>query len=405
MLVKNRIWRDALKVIGNGNSLLSKSPSQYSRNWPTYYSKAKGCKIWDLKKREYLDFGTMGIGTNILGYSNPRIDSAVIKAIRNSNMSTLNCHEEYILANELLKLHDGMHKVKFTRSGGEANTLAVRLARAHTKKNKIIICGYHGWHDWYLAPNLKNKFALKNHLRKDLKIGGVPSFFKNSSMSVSYNDLDNLEKIIKKNPDIAAIIMEVKRFEDPKEGYLKKIRELCNKKNIVLIFDECSSGFRETYGGIYKKYKVRPDILMLGKALGNGFAINAVLGKNKIFNHCKDTFISSTFWTERSGFVAGLATLKEMKRINSWNIICDISLNLKNKLKNLMPYNKGEVINEGIIPFINIKFKNKNLKNKYIEKMVDKKILTSDKIYISTSHSKKYVNYFLKMFKEVINSI
>ncbi len=144
---------------------------------------------------------------------------------------------------------------------------------------------------------------------------------------------------------------------------------------------------------------------MLGKALGNGFAINAVLGKNKIFNHCKDTFISSTFWTERSGFVAGLATLKEMKRINSWNIICDISLNLKNKLKNLMPYNKGEVINEGIIPFINIKFKNKNLKNKYIEKMVDKKILTSDKIYISTSHSKKYVNYFLKMFKEVINSI
>ena len=144
---------------------------------------------------------------------------------------------------------------------------------------------------------------------------------------------------------------------------------------------------------------------MLGKALGNGFAINAVLGKNKIFNYCKDTFISSTFWTERSGFVAGLATLKEMKRINSWNIICDISLNLKNKLKNLMPYNKGEVINEGIIPFINIKFKNKNLKNKYIEKMVDKKILTSDKIYISTSHSKKYVNYFLKMFKEVINSI
>ena len=96
-----------------------------------------------------------------------------------------------------------------------------------------------------------------------------------------------------------------------------------------MIFDECSSGFRETYGGIYKKYKVRPDILMLGKALGNGFAINAVLGKNKIFNYCKDTFISSTFWTERSGFVAGLATLREMKRINSWNIICDISLNLK----------------------------------------------------------------------------
>ena len=160
-----KIWRRANGVILGGNSLLSKNPNLFLPNkWPTYFSKAKGCAIWDLNKNKYIDMSLMGVGTNILGYCNNEVDNAVKKAINKSVVSSLNCVEEVYLAEKLLSLNKWADKAKFTRTGGEANALAIRIARAASKKDKVAFCGYHGWHDWYLAANLGSKKTLDEHV-------------------------------------------------------------------------------------------------------------------------------------------------------------------------------------------------------------------------------------------------
>ena len=290
-----KLWKDANEIIAGGNSLFSKRPDIYLHGkWPTYFIKAKGCMIYGVDGRKYLDCANMGVGTNILGYSNKDVDNAVKERISRGNMSTLNSIEEIKLAQNLLHLHTWAHKVKFTRSGGEANSVAIRLARASTNRQKVAFCGYHGWHDWYLSANLKDKNNLDEHLIAGLNSRGVYESLKGSVFPFKYNDYDGLKKLLKKKK-IGIIKMEVMRNISPKDNFLKKIRKLADKNNLILIFDECTSGFRETFGGIHLKYKVTPDILILGKALGNGFAINAILGKRNIMNKSNQTFISSTF--------------------------------------------------------------------------------------------------------------
>ena len=145
--------------------LLSKRPDMFLPNfWPSYFSKAKGINVWDMDKKKYKDMSIMGVGTNILGYGNKEVDKAVRNVIKQGNMSTLNCYEEVSLAEKLISIHPWANMVRFARTGGEANSIAVRIARAARKKDKVAICGYHGWHDWYLATNLQNNNSLKDHL-------------------------------------------------------------------------------------------------------------------------------------------------------------------------------------------------------------------------------------------------
>ena len=309
-----KLWNKAKKIIPGGNMLISKRPQKFlPKQWPTYFSKAKGCEIWDLDGNKYYDLSLMGVGTNILGYGNRNVDKAVLDTVKKGNMSTLNCPEEVELTEKLLKIHKWAGLAKYARSGGEINTVAIRIARAFSRKQKIAICGYHGWHDWYLAANLRNKKNLDSHLSSEVNIQGVSKSLKNSIVTFNYNDFDGLKKIVKKNK-IGIIKMEVQRNIKPQKNFLKKVRKLANNNNIVLIFDECTSGFRETYGGLHLKYKVYPDILLLGKALGNGYAITAMLAKKKFLKVSNSLFISSTFWTERIGFKAAIATLNEMKK-------------------------------------------------------------------------------------------
>ena len=164
--LNNLLWKEAKKKILGGNSLFSKRPENFVPNfWPAYYHKAKGCHVWDLNKKKYIDMSLMGVGTNILGYAKKEIDNAVIKNLKKSNMSTLNCPEEVYLAQKLLQLHQWAGKVKFARTGGEANAIAIRIARAYTNSSRVAVCGYHGWHDWYLSANLKNNNQLNSFLR------------------------------------------------------------------------------------------------------------------------------------------------------------------------------------------------------------------------------------------------
>ena len=218
-------------------------------------------------------------------------------------------------------------KVRFARSGGEANAIAIRLARAYTKKTKIAFCGYHGWHDWYLAANLETKKNLNEHLLPGLNTGGVNKKLKGTIYPFKYNNFNELRKLIKKHKDIGIIKMEVVKNEPPKANFLKKVRNLANKNNIILIFDGVLQVLEKPLVE-YKKYNIEPDVMMLGKALGNGYAITAVVGK-KIMESIKNTFISSTFWTERIGPTAALKTLEVMEKKQSWKYITNLGKYIK----------------------------------------------------------------------------
>ena len=165
--------------------------------------------------------------------------------------------------------------------------------QAAAGRDKIAICGYHGWHDWYLSSNLSNKDNLNSHLMSDLPIDGVPKNLKNTVFTFQYNDFSQLKKIVKNNK-IGVIKLEVKRNNEPNKDFLRNVRTLASKNNIVLIFDECTSGFRQTFGGLHKFYNVEPDIAIFGKALGNGYAINAIIGRKSVMEY-ERSFISSTF--------------------------------------------------------------------------------------------------------------
>ena len=277
----------------------------------------------------------MGIGTNTLGYGNKIVDSSVKDVILKGNMSSLNCPEEVYLAEKLVELHPWANMVRFARSGGEANAIAIRIARAAAGKGKVAICGYHGWHDWYLSVNINTNDGLKEHLLPGLEPNGVPKELEGSVIPFEYNNIEQLKDIIHNNEDIGVIKMEVTRNQGPSNNYLKEVRDLANKKNIVLIFDECTSGFRETFGGIHKKFGVEPDMAVFGKALGNGYAITAVIGKKEVMEAAQSTFISSTFWTERIGPSAALATRKTMEESRSWEKITAIGSKIRDGWKQL----------------------------------------------------------------------
>ncbi len=317
-----KLWKRAKRVIPGGNMLLSKRPEMFlPDHWPTYFSKAKGCKVWDLDGREYIDMSIMGIGTNILGYGHTEVDEAVHQMIANGNISTLNCPEEVFLAERLIELHPWADMVRFARTGGEANAIAIRIARAASGRDKVAICGYHGWHDWYLAANLGDDQNLDGHLLPGLAPKGVPQNLRGTVLPFRYNKFGDLEALISEHPEVGVIEMEVSRNEGPKDDFLRKVRALATEHNIVLVFDECTSGFRETFGGLHKKYGVDPDMAIFGKALGNGYAMAAVIGRRDIMEAAQSTFISSTFWTERIGPAAALMTLEVMERLKSWEQI------------------------------------------------------------------------------------
>ncbi len=403
------LYKKAKKIIPGGTHLLSKRPELFLPNlWPSYYSKAKGCHIWDLDNNKFTDMSHMGVGTNSLGYSNKAIEKEVISAVKNGNMSTLNCPDEVKLAEKLIELHDWADMVRFARTGGEANAISIRIARASTGRDKIAICGYHGWHDWYLSANLNGNESLENHLIPGLNPLGVPKALRNTVFPFNYNDLNELKTIIKENPDLAAVKMEVVRSYEPKVGYLEEVRRLCSENNIVLIFDECTSGFRETFGGVHKKYNVFPDLCMFGKALGNGHAITAVIGKREIMECAQDTFISSTFWTERIGPTAGLATLKEMDEIKSWEIITETGKTIKDNWIKLATNANINIEITGMDALASFVIKSEEwLKYKTFitQSMLKKNFLAANVVYSSTKHSKKILEEYFESLEKVFNKI
>ena len=401
-------WIEAKNIIASGNMLLSKKPVRFlPGGWPTYYSKAKGCFVWDDNGKKYLDFCLMGIGTNILGYANKKINNKIHKTINNSNVSTLNSYDEVRLTKKLLKLNPWASMAFFAKTGAEANSIALRIARVFNKKFKIAICGYHGWHDWYISTNLKNENNLNNMLLEGISTAGIPSELKNMTIPFKYNDLSYFKKVLNQNPDIGVVFMEVERNQKPKKNFLKEVRKITVKKNIVLIFDECTSGFRETFGGLHLKYKINPDICIFGKALGNGYPITAIVGKKEIMECGNSTFISSTFWTDKIGFTASLATLELMEKTKSWRYIAKCGRKIKKFWKKIANKYDVPIKISGLDSMPSFEFLSK--KNEYYkcyltQEMLRNGVLATNTVYCAYGHLKYfklYCNLLDKIFYKI----
>jgi glutamate-1-semialdehyde 2,1-aminomutase len=405
-----KLYKRAKKVIPGGTMLLSKRPEMFlPEQWPSYFSKSKGCCVWDLDDNKYIDMSIMGIGTNTLGYSHPEVDEAVIETVKKGNMSTFSCPEEVYLAEKLIEMHPWADMVRFARAGGEINSIAVRIARTATGKDKIAICGYHGWHDWYLSTNLNDDKNLDGHLLPGLQPNGVPRGLTGTTLPFNYNDIEQLEKIVESNSgQIAAIKMEVSRNEGPENDFLQKVRDLATKHNIVLIFDECTSGFRETFGGLHQKYGVEPDIAIFAKALGNGYAISACIGRKKFMEAAQKTFISSTFWTERIGPTAALKTLEVMEREKSWEKITQTGKEISGRWQQLADKYELGITKWGLPALTGFSFNSENAlayKTLITQEMLAKGYLASNSVYVCTEHTEDIINDYFENITPIFSLI
>ena len=403
-----KLWRRAKKVIPGGNMLLSKRAEMFlPEQWPAYFSNAKGCRVWDLEGREYIDMSIMGIGTNILGYGHPEVDEAVHQTVKKGNMSSLNCPEEVYLAERLVELHPWADMVRFARTGGEANAIAIRIARAASGKDKVAICGYHGWHDWYLAANLGSDNSLAGHLLPGLEPNGVPHALRDTVYTFSYNHFEELEALVQAQ-DIGTIKMEVSRSQPPQNDFLQKVRKLATDKGIILIFDECTSGFRQTLGGLHKLYNVEPDMALFGKALGNGYAITALIGRREVMEAAQSTFISSTFWTERIGPSAGLKTLEVMEQTRSWERITSLGESISKRWCDLAHKHGLEIQISGLpalTAFRLVSPKMLEYKTLITQEMLSKGYLAATSVYVCTEHTQTILDGYFDALDQVFATI
>ena len=393
-----RLWKKAKMLIPGGSQLLTKRAEMFlPEQWPAYYSKAKGVYVWDLDGRKYIDMSIMGIGANVLGYCDPDVDKVAIDIVKKSPMCTLNAPEEVELAEELLKIHPWAGMVRYARTGGESMAVAVRIARAYTKRERIAFCGYHGWADWYLATNLARKDGLSGHLLEGLKPAGVPKGLRGTILPFRYNRLDELKAIVKKHPKLAAIVMEPIRNEEPKDGFLKKVRTIADKTGAVLIFDEITIGWRLTIGGAHLKYGVNPDIAVFGKAMSNGYPMAAIIGRTRVMQAAQDSFISSTYWTDRLGPTTTLATIRKMRKVHLPAHLARVGREAR-RIWGQAARKSGLTLHvSGALPISHFNFEGPDAlaaKTLFTQEMLKRGFLASNSLYASYAHTpailKKY---------------
>jgi glutamate-1-semialdehyde 2,1-aminomutase len=408
-----KLWQRAIKAIPGGNGLLSKRPDRYAPDiWPTYYTKAKGVEIWDLDGKKYIDMAQMGIGTAILGYGDDEVNEEVKKAVDSCVNATLNVPEEVYLAETLLELNPFAGGVKFARCGGEAMAIAVRIARAYSGRDKIAFSGYHGWSDWYLATNLTSETNLNDHLLPGLKPKGVPQGLQNTAFPFQYNNIEELYGVVNKE-DIGVIVIEGARYDFPTKEFLDAIQKIAKEKDLVIIVDEITSGWRMTDGGVYKLMEFNPDIVIYGKSMGNGFAISAIIGRKEIMDEAQETFISSTFWTERVGFVAALKTLEKVTQNKVWEHLNKIGDLIGKGWQCLAEKHGLKLCITDFKPLITFKFeyedKNSALLTLFTQEMLKRGYLAANSVYVSYAHNeniiKEYMSNVDEAFKNILHAV
>ncbi len=311
-------YKRAGELIPGWTQLISRRASQYAYGIsPIYARSAKGSRFIDLDGAEYVDW-VNAVGAVILGHADDVVDSAVKSQIDRGSIYTLSNPLEITLAEELIDTIPSAEMVRYTKGGGEACAVAVRIARGTTGRDKILFCGYHGWHDWYQAANYLVDPESGEYPFAGIEPIGVPKALANTVAPFTYGDLEGLEKLLQAyQGEVAAIMMEPLRSELPPQGYLNDVQALARKHDVILIFDEVSCGWRLSIGGAQKFLDVTPDMTVVAKAMSNGYPMGAVVGSRDVMEPASRMFVSSSYWSDNIGLVAALTTIRELKRRNS----------------------------------------------------------------------------------------
>jgi glutamate-1-semialdehyde 2,1-aminomutase len=405
-----RLYRYAKTRIPGGTQLLSKRPEMaLPELWPAYYRKAAGAEIWDLDGNRFVDFTHNGVGSCLLGYADPDVNAAVKAVIDAGSMATLNAPEEVELADLLCQLHPWAEMVRYARTGGEAMAIAVRLARASTGRDKIAFCGYHGWNDWYLAANLGESSALDGHLLPGLSPRGVPRGLQGTALPFRYNDLDGLEEILAEHKDqIAAIVMEPLRSDSPHPGFLDGVRAAASKQAAVLIMDEITAGFRLCTGGAHQVLGVEPDLAVFAKGMSNGYPMAAIIGSAKYMNAAQETFVSSTYWTERIGPAAALAAINKHLRLNLPKLLAERGEYIRQIWSRAANAADIKIKLSGIMPLPAFTFEHPEalvLRTLFTERMLERGYLAGTSIYVTNAHTPALLDNYAEAVTIVFSEI
>lgn len=404
-------WKQAREVISGGTGLLSKRAEMFDEiTWPAYFSKSSGCEVWDMEGKRYIDFAG-GIGAVLLGYADPDVNAAVHRRVSQGSYSSLVNPQEVELANTLLELHPWAGKVRYARGGGEAMTMAVRIARAATGRSGVAFCGYHGWHDWYLAANLGEEDALDGHLLPGLQPSGVPRELKGTSVPFRYNDMQSFESALAALGDnLAVVVMEPMRSQLPQDNFVAKVAARCREKGAVFTVDEVSSGLRYGFPGALSGLGIEPDIVVYAKAMSNGFPFGAVIGREEIMDAAAASFISSSYWTDGVGTAAALAVLEKMKRLDVQKVVWGKGVLFKEKLLALAEKYPGcQLIVGGmpVTPTLSFQLEGYSqvVRKVFIQKMLNRGFLVSTSMYLMYAHKEIHIELFLEALDLVLNEI
>ena len=328
-----RLYKKAGELIPGHTQLISRRSSQFAHGInPIYASNSKGSKFVDVDGNTYLDW-VNAVSAIILGHSNSEVNEAVKLQIDQGSIFTVNSPLEIELAELLVEHIPSAEMVKYTKGGGEACALAVRIARGVTGKDKVVFSGYHGWHDWYQAANYLVNPNDGEYPFSGIEPTGVPKVLAETALPFSYGNLEQLKFILNDNKnEVAAVIMEPMRSDYPPQNYLSKVKEIAKENKAILIFDEVSSGWRISIGGAQKALKVTPDISVFSKAMSNGFPMGAVVGSTKVMEPASRMFLSSSYWSDNIGLAASVATINVLNKNNSEVWFKDFGATFKQKL-------------------------------------------------------------------------
>jgi len=395
-----KLKRKISKLIPGCSQTFSKGPTQFVQGVaPVFLEKGKGSHVWDVDGNEYIDYA-MALGPIILGHNYPAVTEAVKEILEKGTTFTLPHRLEGELVEILCEIIPCAEMVRFGKNGSDATSGAVRVARAYTGRDKIACCGYHGWHDWYIATTTRNK--------------GIPEEVKKLTLTFEYNNIETLEKIFEENKNqIACVIMEPVGVVEPKDNFLQKVKELTHKNGAILIFDEVVTGFRFSLGGAQEYFNVIPDLACFGKAMANGYPISAIVGKKEIMKLFEEVFYSSTFGGEIVSIAAAIATIKELKEKKVIEYIWEQGRKLKDGynffVKELGLEKYTQCI--GYPPRTVITFKDKDgnedllLKSLFQQECIKRGILFTGAHNICFSHTNKDIDYTLRVYRTVLEII
>lgn len=389
-------YNRALGLIPSVTQTLAKGPGQWIKGVaPKYLIKGKGSHVWDVDGNEYIDY-MMGVGPLSLGYAYPKVDEAIKRQLEDGITFSMMHPLEVEVAEMLHEILPNAEAVRYSKTGADVTSAAVRLARAYTGKNKILCCGYHGWHDWYISITARNR--------------GIPYEVQSLTFTFNYNDIDSVKNSI--DNDVAAIILEPVVFQEPKDNFLQKLRDLCDEKNIVLIFDEMWTGFRMALGGAQEYFGITPDLATYSKAVANGMPIAILTGKRKIMDLAEDDiFFYTTFGGEALSLAAAKATIEELREKNVPQYLDKMGKKLKDgyneiaqKLK--MDYTKAIGYNWRSMVTFDEKAGDPLLQKSLMQQeMIKRGVLWQGFHNMSFSHSEADIDYTLSALEESLSTL